>query len=321
MCAAGPSAMPDTKKSKKRKLTVQQGEEEDPRFRTQLTDSRFQVDSKDDPQFDGDHLKTAVGGEEEDGSVQQDVSVDVDGGSGNHVFQKASPIATKKKGVKPKKKGVVYLSSLPPFMKHEKVRHLLSLHGTITKMYLVPEDNFARGKRSKAGGNRKTKYVEGWVEFASKSVAKTVAVTLNQQRVTSKKGDHFYDDTWNIKFLKHFKWQHLTEKLAYEKRVRAKKLQAEIAQSKRENDVYLEKVVQAKKIDAISERKKRKRDETDTSGALGSNEGAPATKSGADGHVVVRRFRQRQPMAKSSGGNSKNVDASLLSMIVGSKKK
>jgi ESF2/ABP1 family protein len=316
--------MPSQKKSKKRKLTApsgQQGQEDDPRFRTQLTDSRFQVDSK-DPQFDGDHehkSPISADGGEEDGIVEQDVSVDVEG-SGSQALQKASRIATKK-DVKLKKKGVVYLSSLPPFMKHEKVRHLLGLHGTITKMYLVPEDKFARGKRSKAGGNRKTKYVEGWVEFASKSVAKTVAVTLNQQRVTSKKGDHFYDDTWNIKFLKHFKWQHLTEKLAYEKRVRAKKLQAEIAQGKRENDVYLEKVVQAKKIDAISERKKRKRVETDTGGAPASNEGAPATKSGADGHVVVRRFRQRQPMAKSSGGTSKNVDASLLSMIVGSKKK
>ena len=33
----------------------------------------------------------------------------------------------------------VYFGSLPPFMKPQKLRHLLQQHGDVTKLYLVPE--------------------------------------------------------------------------------------------------------------------------------------------------------------------------------------
>jgi ESF2/ABP1 family protein len=331
-----------SKRARKRKLSTPSaagdGDDrfqvaDDSRFSTNDGDGRFQMGG--DPRFDtadttGDDVL-------EDDVLEDDVlEGGVEDGTSSNEGDKAAEDTTSaasakvkgKKEKKPKKKGVIYLSTLPPFMRHEKVRHLLGQFGTITKMYLVPEDKFAHGKRTKAGGNRKTKYVEGWVEFDSKRVAENVATSLNQARVGSKKRDHFYDDVWNIKFLKHFKWQHLTEKLAYEKRIRGKKLQAEIAQSKRENDVYLEKVVQAKKIDAIHSRKKQRR-ETDAAGSApgtASQQGksaAPSASGGGDGHVVVRRFRQRQPIGKTSSGarTPKNVDTSLLAMIVGSKKK
>ena len=35
--------------------------------------------------------------------------------------------------------GIVYLSSVPPFMKPHKVRHLLSPYGSVGRVYLQPE--------------------------------------------------------------------------------------------------------------------------------------------------------------------------------------
>jgi ESF2/ABP1 family protein len=40
---------------------------------------------------------------------------------------------------KTNKTGLIYLSRIPPHMKPEKVRHLLSQYGEIGRIYLVPE--------------------------------------------------------------------------------------------------------------------------------------------------------------------------------------
>jgi len=40
-------------------------------------------------------------------------------------------------------------------------------------------DPAARRKRIKAGGNKKEKFTEGWIEFCDKKDAKFVAATLN----------------------------------------------------------------------------------------------------------------------------------------------
>lgn len=74
-------------------------------------------------------------------------------------------------------------------------------------------DQAARKRRIRAGGNRKKKYVEGWVEFAEKRDAKLVAERVNGTLVGGKKRNFYHDDMWTIKYLKGFKWRHLTEKL------------------------------------------------------------------------------------------------------------
>ena len=121
----------------------------------------------------------------------------------------------------PQKKiaGVVYMSRVPPHMVREKerewmgkgtrfftrrpsqpftppssqrpqkVRHILSAHAEIGRIYLAPEDGAtraARRKGAKAGGGasggassaaskRAKRYVEGWIEFEDKKVAKQVS--------------------------------------------------------------------------------------------------------------------------------------------------
>jgi len=71
----------------------------------------------------------------------------------------------------------------------------------------------------------------------------------------------YVGDLWNLKYLHKFKWSHLTEKVAYERRVREQKLRVEMMQARRENAAYAEMVETGKKLDKIEERK-RKRDGT-----------------------------------------------------------
>jgi ESF2/ABP1 family protein len=156
--------------------------------------------------------------------------------------------------------GLVYISRVPPYMKPQKIRHLLSKYGEIGRIYLAPEDEHTRKRRKKAGGNRKLRYTEGWVEFKDKKVAKSVAEALNTQPIGDSK---FYKyDLWTLKYLPKFKWHHLTERIAYERASRQQKMQAELEQARRENRAYLQNVDRAKALEAIRERK-RQRNEVD----------------------------------------------------------
>ncbi|RIA93692.1 hypothetical protein C1645_709902 [Glomus cerebriforme] len=155
--------------------------------------------------------------------------------------------------------GIVYLSCIPPFMKPSKIKHLLGQFGNIGRVYLAPEDPKTRSRRKKYGGNKKKKYTEGWVEFLDKKVAKTVANTLNAQPIGGNKRNYYHDDLWNIKYLPKFKWNNLTEQIAYEKAARTQRLQAEISQARRENKEYLKNVEKAKMIRSMEEKKEKKR--------------------------------------------------------------
>ncbi len=51
-------------------------------------------------------------------------------------------------------------------------------------------------------------------------MAKLAALTLNGQKMVSKKGSFYAEDLWNLKYLAKFKWHHLTERLAHEERLK-----------------------------------------------------------------------------------------------------
>lgn len=158
-----------------------------------------------------------------------------------------------------KRKGVVYMSRIPPFMKPIKVRHLLSQHADIGRIYLAPEDKATQMRRIRSGGNKKVQFTEGWIEFLDKRQARAVVALLNNTPMgrssKSRKSSFYAYDLWNLKFLPHFKWHHLTEKIAYENKIKASKLRAELAAAKKEAEGYLAKVDQAKGLTEM--RKKR----------------------------------------------------------------
>ena len=58
-------------------------------------------------------------------------------------------------------RGIIYLSRVPPYMKPEKVRHLMSKYGKVGKLFLKEEDPSSRKRRVQTGGSRKKYYVEG----------------------------------------------------------------------------------------------------------------------------------------------------------------
>ncbi|RFU78768.1 pre-rrna-processing esf2 [Trichoderma arundinaceum] len=158
-----------------------------------------------------------------------------------------------------KKSGVVYISRVPPFMKPNKLRSLLSPYGDINRIFLAPEDPVARARRVKGGGNKKKTFTEGWVEFIKKKDAKAVCELLNARPIGGKKGSYYHDDIWNLLYLNGFKWHNLTEQIAAEDAERSSRMRAEISKTTRENKLFVRNVERAKMLDGIEAKAKAKK--------------------------------------------------------------
>lgn len=214
------------------------------------------------------------GSEAEQGDEAEDEDVAKDEEEAEDAGEQQQPPAKKAKVVKPMtkkklekyqreadKKGVVYMSRIPPGLRPAKLRHILSQYGAVLRIYFVPEDVEVHKRRKRAGGNRKLRWKEGWIEFADKSLAKQVALSLNNtpmEGLGKRKNSHFNSDIWNLKYLPKFKWHHLTEKQAQDKAQRKKRLAAEISQARRANNEYLLQVQKAKVQRIIQQKAKKK---------------------------------------------------------------
>lgn len=96
-----------------------------------------------------------------------------------------------------KRRGIVYISRMPPNMKPRHLKALLGEWGVITRVYCAPESMtylfvITSGeeewmKRKKRGGNRRRQFKEAWVEFESKRKAYNAALALNGQRIGERK--------------------------------------------------------------------------------------------------------------------------------------
>lgn len=218
------------------------------------------------------------------------------------------------------KSGVCYLSRIPPFMKPQKLRTLLSRYGTLNRIYLAPESPTITARRKKYKHNRRQNFTEGWVEFTDKSVARSVATLLNGNQIGGKKRSFYYDDIWNIKYLPKFKWHHLAEQIAYEVKVREQRLKAEMAQARRENKTYVKNVEKAKMIEGMEEKraKKRKAEESQVGAEVDAGEGTSvgAAPLGMDGtEAIRRRFKQRKVV--DSGAEGAKTTTSKTKALLG----
>ena len=73
-----------------------------------------------------------------------------------------------------------------------------SQFGQVGRVFLQPDEK----EKAKSKDNRARRFTEGWVEFASKRVAKEVAHRLNNTSVGGKKRNKAaHDVIWNIKYL------------------------------------------------------------------------------------------------------------------------
>ena len=151
-------------------------------------------------------------------------------------------------------KGVCYMSYVPPYMNPSSLRKMIEVHyaSDVERIYMEPERDYLRKNRMKTGGNRKRKYTEAWIEFAHKNTAKEAAQRLNNQLMGGKKRHNlFHDDMWNLRYLSGFKWTHLTEKLAYDAKVREQRLTQEMNLAKKEHTEYEEKRTLGKKLERM----------------------------------------------------------------------
>eukprot|EP00457_Paulinella_chromatophora_P012472 gb/GEZN01012682.1/.p1 GENE.gb/GEZN01012682.1/~~gb/GEZN01012682.1/.p1 ORF type:complete len:246 (+),score=37.44 gb/GEZN01012682.1/:253-990(+) len=185
------------------------------------------------------------------------------------------------------KRGVLYLARVPPNMTPQKVRHLLGQYGTILRAYFTPEDQAIRRRRKKHTGSKAKRFVDGWLEFEDKRIAKRVARALNNTAIGGKKRSFYCEDMWNLKYLRKFKWTHLTEKIAYEKQMRDTRIRKEMTQASKESTFYLSRVEQALAIENMEHRKKKRAEEK------GEIHTEPPRKK--------RRFKQRALVNTSTG--------------------
>jgi ESF2/ABP1 family protein len=152
-------------------------------------------------------------------------------------------------------RGVVYLSRIPPHLRPGKVRRLLEQHGEITNLYLAAANKTREDKKKYGRGKR---FVEGWVEFAEKKIAKRVAASLNGERMGRGSRDRHADDLWSMKYLRGFEWRHLTEKQAYDRKVEESRQRLADAAAKREVGEFQALVDERDRNSAMEKRKRRK---------------------------------------------------------------
>ncbi|KAK6220268.1 putative RNA recognition domain-containing protein [Colletotrichum tabaci] len=223
-----------------------------------------------------------------------------------------------------KKSGVVYISRIPPFMKPQKLRSLLEPYGRINRIFLAPEDPAAHARRVKNGGNKKKSYTEGWVEFLRKRDAKAACELLNARTIGGKKGSYYHDDIWTLKYLKGFKWHHLTEQIAAENAERTSRMRAEISKAGKENKEFVRNVERARVLDGIAATKakrggKQGEDKADGEGPASGSGAAAGTDTGAQLDKRRTVFKQI-PLADrkgdaSSGGKPAGDVARVLGKI------
>ena len=217
----------------------------------------------------------------------------------------ATPAQTKSKAKAKKKSGVIYISRIPPFMKPQTVRTFLSPYGDIGKLFLTPEDDGTYQRRVRSGGNKKHSYVDGWVEFKSKNDAKTVATMLNGNIMGGKKGNYYHDDIWNIKYLKGFKWDDLTEQIARENKEREARLRAEISKAKRENEGFIKDIERGKMLETMETRKKERH-----GGVAAANTSKDTAKKPA------RQFKQNMVKEQRTSASQSDATGRVLSKML-----
>ncbi|MCJ1252304.1 RNA-binding ATPase activator esf2 [Lignoscripta atroalba] len=223
-----------------------------------------------------------------------------------------------------RKTGVIYLSRIPPFMRPQTVRHLLSPYGTVTRLFLTPEPPATYARRLASGGNKKRSFIDGWVEFASKKHAKICAEAINGQIIGGKKGGWYHDDIWNIKYLKGFKWDDLMAQVRDEEKVREGRLRAEIGKVGRERKEFLLNWERGKALEGMEEKRKNKaknKEQSEPEKITEDGEGPEETtriemgkrKKGG----FVRRFRQNEVKTRTAEEGATNGQASDVQRVLG----
>ena len=176
---------------------------------------------------------------------------------------------------KTSKPGVVYLSSLPPYLKPSALRNLLTQRGfsPIKRLFLAPSSK-AKNHHSSRKSSRQL-YTEGWIEFASKRTAKRCAENLNANTVGGRKGGFYHDDIWNMKYLRGVGWDDLMAQVREERREEEVRRTEERGQIARETKEFIEGLEKGKVARGIENSREKKRKKINAESGVEDRQGAP----------------------------------------------
>ncbi|GAD91814.1 conserved hypothetical protein [Paecilomyces variotii No. 5] len=279
--------------SKRRRVSEEYGEEEDSH-----DDGDSDVDVAGSGEDEEDQkptrktskTKTTPDEDNDDNAHDDTHSITSHGASSTTSSKAKSKLLASSTKQKKNKTGVIYLSSLPPYLKPSALKSLLLARGfgPITKVFLTPAVPPSSSNVKKS--NRRKTYSDGWVEFASKKTAKICAETLNANIVGGKKGGWYHDDVWNMKYLKGFKWADLMEQVQRERSEREAKRRIEDARARKEEKAFLAGVEKGKVVEGI----RKKKEEKKKAKAVENGD----TQNGQDLQHVRRVFRQNEVREK-----------------------
>lgn len=193
--------------------------------------------------------------------------------------------------------GVIYLSSLPPYLKPSALRNLLEQRGfaPVKRLFLSP----ASRHKSTSRKNSRQRYTEGWIEFASKKTARRCAETLNAQTVGGPKGGYYRDDVWNMKYLKGMGWEELMAGVREEKREEEGRRDEERRVIARETRAFVEGVEEGRRREGMRRKRERKGGNVEKE-IKGDGEG-----EGEDeGREVKRTWRQVEVKGRKTGSDN-----------------
>lgn len=166
----------------------------------------------------------------------------------------------------------------------------------------------------KTGGQRRTKFVDGWIEFHEKKRAKRCADLLNGQQIGGKKRKNAYrEDVWCIKYLHKFKWDDIKAQERYDFQVRKKRFDAKMAQSRRESNFLVEQMEESKKWKKMVEKKNAKKgssksvvvvdDDDDVDKLAGDNNQASSSSSSSSSKAPTPMKKEgKKPDSKKGEG-------------------
>jgi ESF2/ABP1 family protein len=121
--------------------------------------------------------------------------------------------------------------------------------------------------------------------------------------VGGKKGNYYHDDVWNMKYLKGFKWHHLTEQIANENAEKTARLRADISRTNRENKLFVRNVERAKMLESMdAKRKSREIREKEEMGKADDGSGGTRAVGLQPRSRFMRHFRQNE--VRKRGGDA-----------------
>lgn len=280
------------------KSAIEQSEDEDEKLsaakakgkgkrtktKTTTSASKRVADEDDNEEADEDE------DDEQPGDQYLELAEDEDDSRVKGSKKKASTEKAKSDKKKKKKPGVVYLSSLPPYMKPYALKSLFETRGfgPITKVFLSPEVRPASAPRRRS--NKRKTYSDGWVEFASKKTAKICAETMNASIIGGRKGSWYHDDILNVKYLTGLRWDDLVDQIQRERKEREARQRIEDARTRKEDQVFLQGVEKGKVLDGIQKKNEEKRKRT----LQQADEGTGGDNGRGEDAKIRRLFKQNE---------------------------